>query len=73
MPRPRVTSMFTAVRSLRARWVFPVAGEPLEHGVVTFAQGRITTVSAANRTVADLGAGQDLGNVALLPGLVDAH
>src|SRR5262249_6035820 len=54
--------------SLTARWVFPVAGPPLEHGVVTIAGDRIVAVTPAGARAADL----DLGNAALLPGLLNA-
>lgn len=54
---------------LRARYVFPVAGPPIAGGCVTVAGERIVEVgrtsSAANV--------RDLGNVAILPGLVNAH
>jgi cytosine/adenosine deaminase-related metal-dependent hydrolase len=55
--------------SLRARVVFPVDGVPLEHGVVTIDGARIVAVGAA-RQASDV---TDLGDVALLPGLVNAH
>lgn len=54
-------------RTLRARWVFPVSGPPLEQATVTVADDRIVAVNREER--ADL----DLGNAALLPGLVNAH
>jgi aminodeoxyfutalosine deaminase len=56
-------------RSLRARWVFPVAGPPLADAAVTIAGGRIVAVEGRPRT----GAAEDLGDVALVPGLVNAH
>jgi aminodeoxyfutalosine deaminase len=55
--------------SLQARVVFPVDRPPLEHGVVTIDGERIIelgTKSDARETI-------DLGSVALLPGLVNAH
>ena len=55
--------------TLTARWVFPVAGAPLERGTVTVRGGRIAAVEPHGRRTAD----QDLGNAALLPGLVNAH
>ena len=53
----------------RARWVFPVDQPPLDGGVVTVAGGRIVAVgeNASGRPA------RDLGDVALLPGLVNAH
>ncbi len=56
-------------RSLTARWVFPVDGPPLEHGVVVIAGKRFVAVEPAAKRTAD----RDLGNVARLPGLVNAH
>jgi cytosine/adenosine deaminase-related metal-dependent hydrolase len=55
--------------SLRARAVFPVDRPPIEHGFVTIDGRRIVAVGtdAASNDVTDLGA------VALLPGLVNAH
>ncbi|MBN1590787.1 MAG: amidohydrolase family protein, partial [Pirellulales bacterium] len=55
--------------SLRARYVLPVAGEPIDGGSVTIQAGRIVSIDrqSLSREV------HDLGNVALLPGLVNAH
>src|ERR1700722_20815910 len=55
--------------TLTARWIFPVSEPPLAHGVVTIADGRILAVEAHGAGRADL----DLGDVAVLPGLVNAH
>jgi len=52
-----------------ARWVFPVAGPPLPGGTVTVRGDRIEAVSPNGERTPDV----DLGNVALLPGLVNAH
>ncbi len=52
-----------------ARWVFPVAGPPLERGTVTVAGDRIAAVESHGARSSDA----DLGNVALIPGLVNAH
>jgi cytosine/adenosine deaminase-related metal-dependent hydrolase len=57
------------VRVLRARWVFPIAGRPIPGGVVTIRGERIASVESGP---AD-GPCQDLGNVAILPGWVNAH
>lgn len=54
--------------SLRARWVFPVDAEPLENGTVEIEDGRITAVHASRDPRA-----VDLGNAAVIPGLVNAH
>ncbi|HEX5471783.1 MAG TPA: amidohydrolase family protein, partial [Lacipirellulaceae bacterium] len=55
--------------SLQARVVYPVDRPPVEHGVVTIDGERIVAVG----TKAVGGEVIDLGNVALLPGLVNAH
>ncbi|WP_439625778.1 amidohydrolase family protein [Gemmata sp.] len=59
----------TDSRTLTARWVFPVAGPPLAHGTVTVEGDRITAVEPRGARTAD----EDLGNVAIVPGLVNAH
>lgn len=53
---------------LSARWVFPVDGLPLEHGVVEIERGRIVSVRQGRDSSAN-----DLGNVAIIPGLVNCH
>src|SRR5690242_15052192 len=58
-----------APRSLRARWVIPVDGPPIEGGVVTVAGGRFVDV----RKTREDAPVHDLGDVALLPGLINAH
>jgi cytosine/adenosine deaminase-related metal-dependent hydrolase len=55
--------------TLGARWLFPVGDPPLEHGTITIAGDKITAVEPRGRRRADI----DLGNVAVLPGLVNAH
>jgi cytosine/adenosine deaminase-related metal-dependent hydrolase len=55
--------------SLQARVVFPVDRPPIEHGVVTIDGEQIVTVG----TTPVSGELIDLGPVALLPGLVNAH
>src|SRR5262249_55874449 len=54
--------------ALTARWVFPVDRPPLERGRVVIRGERIVAVEA-RRTAAAL----DLGEAAILPGLVNAH
>lgn len=54
---------------IAARWVFPVVGPPLRDGVVSISQGGIDRVGPAGFLTPDV----HLGNVALLPGLVNAH
>jgi len=55
--------------TLTARWVLPISGSPLERGCVTIADDRIVAVEPQGRRPAGL----DLGNAAILPGLVNAH
>jgi cytosine/adenosine deaminase-related metal-dependent hydrolase len=54
---------------LTARWVFPVDRLPLRRGCVTVRGERIVSVDEDGQRTADV----DLGNAALLPGLVNAH
>jgi cytosine/adenosine deaminase-related metal-dependent hydrolase len=55
--------------AIRARWVYPVDRPPLEGGIVTIAGGRIVSVgeNTSGRPP------RDLGDMALIPGLVNAH
>jgi cytosine/adenosine deaminase-related metal-dependent hydrolase len=55
--------------SYRARWVVPVDQPPIEGGIVTVAGGRIVAVGKNEVGVVP----RDVGDVALLPGLVNAH
>ena len=57
------------IRNLRARYVFPVLGPPIPDGLVSLAGDRIMAVG--RRPIS--GPAEDLGSVALLPGLVNAH
>jgi cytosine/adenosine deaminase-related metal-dependent hydrolase len=60
--------------SLRARWVLTMEGPPLEGGLVEIADGRIVGVGPAGRgSVGSGGNVVDLGDVVLMPGLVNAH
>lgn len=52
----------------RARWVLPVESRPIENGVVVIAAGKILAVKERWP-----GPVVDLGNVALIPGLVNCH
>jgi 5-methylthioadenosine/S-adenosylhomocysteine deaminase len=54
-----------------ARWVLPVTRPPFAHGTVVEDAGRIVYVGS--REGAPPGTDVDLGDVALLPGLVNAH
>ena len=54
-----------------ARWVLPISRPPIAHGTVVEHDGRIAY--AGERSGAPDGTDIDLGDVALLPGLVNAH
>lgn len=55
----------------RAAWIVPVAAPPIRDGWVVIDRGRVLDVGAGQP--ADGLTEHDLGNVALLPGLVNAH
>jgi cytosine/adenosine deaminase-related metal-dependent hydrolase len=56
--------------ALQARFVYPVDRTPIENGIVTIDEdGWIVDVAASSRATD----AQDLGDVALLPGLVNCH
>ena len=55
--------------TLAARYVFPVEGPPISNGVIVVEGGRIAAVGPSDGRDVDL----DLGNVAVLPGFVNAH
>jgi cytosine/adenosine deaminase-related metal-dependent hydrolase len=59
--------------AFRARWVFPIEGPPLENGVVVCRQGRIATVGRGTSDQVVASPLVDLGDSAILPGLVNAH
>jgi cytosine/adenosine deaminase-related metal-dependent hydrolase len=59
-----------AAFTLRARWVVSVDGPPIPGGYITVAEGRITAVDV--RPPAG-GPVEDLGDMVLMPGLVNAH
>lgn len=59
----------TSTFRLAARWIFPVAGGPIEGGVVDILAGRIVRVARGSARGADL----DLGDAAVVPGFVNAH
>ena len=54
--------------SYTAEWVLPIAGEPIHHGCITVRDGRIAAVHARTEAAAT-----DLGRVAIMPALVNAH
>jgi cytosine/adenosine deaminase-related metal-dependent hydrolase len=55
--------------TLGARYLFPVDGPPIADGRLTIRGGRIAGIGPAGDRAADL----DLGNVAIVPGFVNAH
>lgn len=54
---------------LTSRWVFPVSAPPIADGTVTIRGERIIAVEPRGSRSANL----DLGNSAIIPGLVNAH
>src|SRR5437868_3315797 len=52
---------------LTARWIFPVAGPPIEHGVLVIDGERVAGIEPGDA------ADHDFGEAAILPGLVNAH
>ncbi len=59
----------TGTRTFTARWLFPVSSPPLERGTITIRGTVIEAVEPHGTRTPD----EDLGNVALIPGLVNAH
>jgi cytosine/adenosine deaminase-related metal-dependent hydrolase len=55
--------------TVRARYVFPVEGPPIAEGCLTMQGPKIGWLGPADGRTADL----DLGNVAIVPGFVNAH
>src|SRR5438874_10410019 len=64
MKLPRSTSW-----TIKSRWIFPVDRPPLANGTLTISGEHVVAVQACGEAVAD----DDLGNVAIIPGLVNAH
>jgi cytosine/adenosine deaminase-related metal-dependent hydrolase len=59
----------SSTRTYAARWIFPVTSEPLANGTLTVQGKRIVAVEPHGRRRADI----DLGDVAVVPGFVNAH
>src|SRR5438105_1794416 len=55
--------------TLAARWIFPVDRPPIENGTLTLVGDRIHAVERKGCQAADV----NLGNVAVVPGFVNAH
>ena len=56
----------------RAAWACPIDQPPIRDAVVEISDGIITSISPAGSRPAPAGC-RDLGNVALMPGLINAH
>jgi cytosine/adenosine deaminase-related metal-dependent hydrolase len=57
-----------------AAWILPVSEPPIRDGWFAVDRGRVVALGSAGRRVLADGAREvDLGNVAILPGLVNAH
>ena len=54
-----------------AAWIVPIEGEPIRDGWVSVDRGRI--VALGRRAANDATPGVELGDVAVMPGLVNAH
>ena len=54
---------------IRARWVLPIDRAPIDAGWIEIEHGRVTRVGAGHPP----GPATDLGDHAILPGLVNAH
>jgi cytosine/adenosine deaminase-related metal-dependent hydrolase len=54
---------------LRSKWVLPIDRPPIENGWVETADGRVVALGRGRPPAAP----EDLGDVAILPGLVNAH
>jgi aminodeoxyfutalosine deaminase len=55
--------------TLRARWLLPIAAEPIENGWMRIERGRIAAIGRRDPP----GPVDDLGDAIILPGLVNAH
>jgi cytosine/adenosine deaminase-related metal-dependent hydrolase len=58
-----------STKCLRAKWLLPIDRAPIDGGWIETASGRIVRVGSGRAPEA----AEDLGDVALLPGLVNAH
>ncbi len=56
-------------QTFSARWIFPVSHDPIENGTITIAGAKILSIDAKGARLPD----DDLGNVAIIPGLVNCH
>lgn len=58
---------------LRARWILPVEGPPLENGSVVIDGERIRWIGPQNALPFQVPEQHDLGEAVVLPGLINAH
>lgn len=56
---------------IKARWILPMGAPPIENGVIEMIDGRIVRVEPAKEEVRS--GDEDLGEVIVLPGLINAH
>ena len=70
--KSRTMSDADTVVRLKARWAFPVEGAPIDGALVTIVGDRIADIRPATPHTDTAGC-RDLGDVAILPGLVNAH
>jgi cytosine/adenosine deaminase-related metal-dependent hydrolase len=63
------------VRVLTARWVFPIASPPIADGAVAIRDGGILAVGRRDEVTGGFSGSlrEDLGEAAILPGLVNCH
>lgn len=64
-----MTGADRVVRTLAARWLFPVESEAIENACLDLRDGEIVAIGPRRGRIVDL----DFGNAAILPGLVNAH
>ena len=60
-------------RLIRARWIFPTGALPIADGLLEIEDGIVAGISASGGKGKAGGATSDLGNVAIIPGLVNVH
>ncbi|MEX0866625.1 MAG: amidohydrolase family protein [Pirellulales bacterium] len=70
---PRTPLQLDESYALRAAWAIPIDGEPIRHAQLIVEQGTIRELTPAPGRPADGVQTIDLGDVALLPGFVNAH
>lgn len=57
----------------RARWIYPVSTPPIENGYLEVAEGKIISIGPWDEFAGERKAAWDLGEVVVLPGLINAH